>query len=400
MFSLDFFYIFSWWLMFLSIGIVSFPIAHFFFSKFSDAGYAFSKTIGFLIASYALFVLSIFKVVPFTQTTTYLFLLFVSVISAWIYFKKSKEIANAVRKKIVYIVISEALFSFGLFFWSYIRSFQPDIYGLEKFMDFGFVNTILRTKYLPPIDMWFADKPINYYWFGHYYTAFITRTSQTPNYIAYNLMLASIMGFLLSGVFSIISTLAKTAVKKARKRKSIVAGIVSAVLVTFAGNFHTPIYYYINGYDKYWYPDATRFIGYNPDVPDKTIHEFPIYSFVVSDLHAHLINLTFVVLFIALLALFFLNHKGKFSINKTTVSLSFLLGIMFMTSTWDFANYSLLLSFSFLVLFLRKGKFTISNIFKVAIPFAQIIVFSFIFSLPFILNFESIAYFDFRCDNV
>ena len=50
----------------------------------------------------------------------------------------------------------EALFLCGLILWSYIRGLQPDIHGLEKFMDYGFVNTILRTGFMPPQDMWFA----------------------------------------------------------------------------------------------------------------------------------------------------------------------------------------------------------------------------------------------------
>ena len=53
--------------------------------------------------------------------------------------------------------------------------------------------------------------------------------------------------------------------------------------------------------DKYWFPDATRYIGYNPETRDKTIHEFPVYSFVVSDLHAHVINMVFVLSLLALL---------------------------------------------------------------------------------------------------
>ena len=53
--------------------------------------------------------------------------------------------------------------------------------------------------------------------------------------------------------------------------------------------------------DSYWFPDATRYIGFNPDVPDKTIHEFPCYSFVLGDLHAHVVNIMFVLLLLGLL---------------------------------------------------------------------------------------------------
>lgn len=55
------------------------------------------------------------------------------------------------------------------------------------------------------------------------------------------------------------------------------------------------------GADSYWFPDATRYIGFNPDVPDKTIHEFPCYSFVLGDLHAHVVNIMFILLLLGLL---------------------------------------------------------------------------------------------------
>src|SRR5258708_38797604 len=35
---------------------------------------------------------------------------------------------------------------------------SPDIHGLEKYMDYGFVNSILRSQYFPPKDMWFTPR--------------------------------------------------------------------------------------------------------------------------------------------------------------------------------------------------------------------------------------------------
>ena len=87
-------------------------------------------------------------------------------------------------------------------------------------------------------------------------------------------------------------------------------GILTALLLTFAGNLHT-IYAFFKPYvnenpvpfwqlpfspetfpNSYWYPNATRFIH-------NTIHEFPLYSFVVSDLHGHVLDIPFVLLTIA-----------------------------------------------------------------------------------------------------
>jgi uncharacterized membrane protein len=96
--------------------------------------------------------------------------------------------------------------------------------------------------------------------------------------------------------------------------------LISATLLSLGGNLHPLVYTLIFQPNKaaltekipnlevrdfYWFPDATRFIGHNPkaDPPDEdmTIHEFPSYSFVISDLHAHVINLPFVLTLLALL---------------------------------------------------------------------------------------------------
>ena len=297
----DLIYIIWWWLWFLIVGIISIPFVWLILGHFIDIGYGFAKTIGLLIISFVIFLLAIFKIAPLTNTTIYLIFFGWLAFNIHIYRKHGQKIHSQILKNLRMIVAQEIIFTVGFLLWCWVRAHQPDIVGLEKLMDVGFINSILKTKYLPPPDMWFAGKPINYYWFGHFYVAIITKLSNIPSGVAYNLMLATILGMGLIGAFSISATLIKSLKLKINKRTAYIAGIISAILLIFAGNFHTPFYILKNGRDKYWYPDATRFIGYNPETQDKTIHEFPLYSFVVSDLHAHLINLPFILLYIALL---------------------------------------------------------------------------------------------------
>ena len=81
-----------------------------------------------------------------------------------------------------------------------------------------------------------------------------------------------------------------------KKQLPTLAGFLAGLAVSIAGNMHYVVYAQIlpliqklkgEEVSGYWFPDATRYIGFNPDVPDKTIHEFPCYSFVLGDLHAH-----------------------------------------------------------------------------------------------------------------
>ena len=385
----DFFYVLTWWFVFFIFGVISLPSTYLFFKKFTDIGYGFSKTIGFLIISYLIFIFSTLKILPFTKTSIFCFLIIFAFVNLFILLRNKKDILILLKKKLKIIIFQEIFFTLGLVFWSMVRGFQPDINGLEKFMDFGFINSLLRSTYLPPADMWFAGETINYYWFGHFWVALATKISGIPSYITYNLMLATILGLTLTGVFSLVTTLfEKTRVKF--KKLALIAGITSSLLVAFGGNFHTPIYVLKNGIANYWYPDATRFIGYNPETDDKTIHEFPMYSFVVSDLHAHLINLPVVLLYIALLYKTLVQKKTK-SFLKKIIPFGFLLGIMFMTSTWDFGNYLLLTGISTVIFTFSAKKFSLEKIFSSGIFIGGILLTGLATALPFIFNFTSIA---------
>ena len=380
----------QWWVMFFLLGIINFPISYILFKKFTDLGYGFSKTISMIIPPYAILLLSTSHVAPFTRSVVTAIIFTIIILNIWILNKHKTRLLADIKKQKGFLAIQEILFTFGLFFWSYVRGFQPEIRGLEKFMDYGFINSILNSKYLPPTDMWFAGKPINYYWFGHLVTATLTKLSNIPSEFTYNLMLATILGLTLTSAFSIISTLVKK-IYPQNPKKIISAGLISAILLSFAGNFHTPFYILKEGSQKYWYPDATRFIGYNPDVNDKTIHEFPIYSFVVSDLHPHLMNFPFVLLYLALLWRLVNSVKERKIELRNLLLSGFMLGIFFMTSTWDFGNYFLATASVLGFYTLYKHKFKITSVFPVVVWLTVVAVLGFLTAVPFLLNFESIA---------
>lgn len=384
--------IFKWWTLIFAIGVIFFPLTWLIFKKFFGLGYALGKTLGIILISYTAFLFSILQLTKFTLGSIYVYIFAFLLINIFILFKNRLEISKDIKKNLFRILFQEIIFSFGLVLWSYVRAHQPEIRGLEKLMDFGFVNSILRSETLPPADMWASGFSINYYWFGHFVSATLTKLSGISSEITYNLLLATIMGLTLSSAFIISSTLFENASKIAKKRYIFLAGIVSAIILTFAGNFHTPYYILKNGTSNYWYPDATRFIGYNPETDDKTIHEFPMYSFVVADLHGHLLNLPFVLLFLA--------FAFKMVAEKKSGTLKFvnyifpgvLLGIMFMTSTWDFGNYFLTLGFILLITFLKDNNFQIFKSFwGTAKSLAWVFIIGILTALPFILHFESIA---------
>ncbi|MDZ4228501.1 MAG: DUF2298 domain-containing protein [Candidatus Levybacteria bacterium] len=405
MFSADLISIFQWWATFFFIGIIFMPITSLIFPTFFDKGYVFAKIIGIAFISYAVFILGFLKILPFETQNILLIAGIFLLINSFI--TKKIPLSNIGIKSLLPIFIfEECLFLVILILWSFIHAHQPEIHGLEKYMDYGFINSILRAKYFPPIDMWFTPYSINYYYFGHLTTAVLTKLSFLSSSITYNLMLSVIAALSFTSAFSIVANLLHSLNRKSNLKTPIIGGLISAFLLNFAGNLHA-IYLFFKPYENehpipfwqlifspstypnsYWYPNATRFI-------ENTIHEFPIYSYVVSDLHGHFLDVPFVLLTIAILLSLFFKSKLKIGNCKLEIPLiSFLLAVMYMTNAWDGIIYLLLIA---IVIFIIQLK-SVTNFskFKKNIPYALypiliIIVGFFIFSLPFNLNFKPFA---------
>lgn len=421
----DVFIIFYWWLITVILAVLSLPLIFKIFGKFWDKGWIFAKTASFLLISYLAFILSRAHIFPFYRETLFLIILALAGLNIyWLNLgKNKKKIIKIFEENWRIFVWQEVLFLFMLIFWALIRGYAPRIEGLEKFMDFGFVRSILRTKWFPPADMWFAGESINYYYFGHLIAAVLTKISSLDPAVTYNLMMATVFSLTFTSTFSLASNLinfltrnVKLARLAARQvtRKLIIGGLISAMLLTLGGNLHTITYVIKRGAKNYWYPDATRFIGYEPDNPnDATIHEFPSYSFVVADLHGHMNDIPTVLFFLAVLLTFGLSLKSKKKVLKIARPrqaegeagenwklkiplIAWLLAVMYMTNSWNFPIYGVLFAlFIFLVLVFKKSKLTIDGlieIIKQVFTYGLIVlVGAIIFAMPFAISFSPMA---------
>lgn len=433
--SVDALYIIQWYSLLLLIGTLVFPLTSLLFEKFVDKGYIFSKVISMVVLSYVTFLLSMIHIIQFTHLSTSVMLVVLSIISNWIFFSKKNAWVHFkafLKTKWILLLLEELLFFAALYFWSVVRGYAPDIHGLEKFMDFGFVNSILRSSYFPPNDMWFTPFSINYYYFGHLITAVLIKLSGISPAAGYNLMIATLFAYTFTCAFSLganfyalFRTQTDALLQPLAQKKShghtkpekcmsllavICAGLLAAFLVACAGNIHT-IYAFFAQYstekpqpiwqmafspqtfpNAYWYPNATRFIF-------NTIHEFPLYSFVVSDLHGHVLSIPIVLTIIALVFHEFLSRKMRII---PLIFLSFLIACAYMTNAWDGIIYFLLTfvlifsSFAHLLNFGSVHNFRtfIAHIFQKAFLLNMtfytllVIVGFLLFSFPFSLHFK------------
>jgi uncharacterized membrane protein len=202
----DLFLLLNWWFYILLLGLLFLPVVQYFTGRFFDRGYLFSKILAILATAYTVWLISFTRLMPFSRITI-LILLAGLAYYVFIHQKGWERFKTLFQENTHVFLLSEALFLVALMAWSYLRGIQPNIYGLEKFMDYGFVNSILRTDFMPPADMWFAGESINYYYFGQYVTAYLIKLTDIHPAVGYNLMIATLFAFGFSLTFSIAANL-------------------------------------------------------------------------------------------------------------------------------------------------------------------------------------------------
>jgi len=133
-----------WWLSLFLIGLIFLPVTEKIFSRFFDKGYLFSKIIGLVILTFILWILSSLKILPFYQISIFV-LLVLAIGVIWFALKghrRGKELLKE-KKLLNAFIYEEALFLLGLILFTFYRGQMPDIHGVEKFMDFAFLNNLL-----------------------------------------------------------------------------------------------------------------------------------------------------------------------------------------------------------------------------------------------------------------
>lgn len=317
------------------VAILQTVFFHFFrfsFAGLIDRGWAITKIGPGLIVALAVWITAHLGAPVNTTGGIYLVTVLLFVVVGILFRNNQRERIFGNRHTGKIIIAEELLFFIGFAGMSLIRGFNPEILDLEKFMDFGFVQSYINSPTLPAEDMWFARSNINYYSFGHFWASVMIRLFGAETGIGFNLMLGYLCGLSLVLAFSIVTNLLICFRPKIRDKRIMIAGVLGAVLVTFSGNSHLLWWMIKNGVKTgYWYPDATRFIYH-------TIHEFPGYSFVVSDLHAHLLALPIVLTFLLVVIVWTKSYSWKIA-----ALVGVLMGIMAMTNTWDVLIYGLLL---------------------------------------------------------
>ena len=409
----------TWYLLALVLGVAAMPLTGRLFRRFDDKGWIFSKVTAIAITGFLTWFLVTVKILKFTAVTCVAVTVICTVLSILLYRKEQKDGFECIPFAHLNLVYAEELLFFAFFLmWTYFAGFHPAAYGTEKFMDYGFMEAMMRSKTLPATDLWYSEGKINYYYGGQYFAVFLTKLSGTKVELTYNLMRTFVAGLSFIMPFSLVHQMVKDRLGRNisgwKKKLPSVTGFLAGIAVSVAGNMHYVVYACVIPWiqklkgeevSSYWFPDATRYIGFNPDVADKTIHEFPCYSFVLGDLHAHVVNVMFVLFLVGLLYAWMRSVRmreavimkpGRKEFWKKQLLIPHILlaavmiGMFRFTNFWDFIIYFVVTGgvvlFTNIVQFDGKVKRILA---VTAVQAVEIIVISYVVSLPFTLQFDS-----------
>lgn len=217
----------------------------------------------------------------------------------------------------------EALFLVCFLLMLDVRFVNPTISFAEKFMDHAFLASVIRTPVVPPLDPWFAGGTLNvYYYLGYWMFGCLAIVSGVPSTIAFNLALPTVFGIAAVNVYA-IGTLVLNRFR----------WLPLAIFFLPNPSF---IYQFIQGKAMntvFW--DSTRTIT-------NTINEYPLFSFIWGDVHAHVVSI-FNQIFLIFLLLFayqkweWLQTRGKWII---CILAALSLGSMPLFNTWDVLIYA------------------------------------------------------------
>ncbi|MBM3152088.1 MAG: hypothetical protein FJZ96_07790, partial [Chloroflexi bacterium] len=379
-----------WYAFLLALGWAVYPLLRIALPGLADRGYPFARLAGMLLLAYLPWLAGSFEI-PYSRLTIGIVFGLILLAGAGLAYTQRAELRREFKEKGVYFLVLEGFFLALLVIDLLIRIGNPDLWhpakGGERPMNFSYFNAVLRSVTFPPYDPWFAGGYINYYYYGYVIVGTPVKLLGIVPSIAYNFILPTLFAMVGAGAFSIGYNLLYRRQPGANGSSSrpaawlpLLGGMAaSAGMVLLGnlgilrmyiwgaqrlivpdsaaiarGNFLERTLWAIQGMiksvmgeklpygagDWYWFP--SRVIPAPGDV--EPITEFPLFTFLYSDLHAHMMALPLTLLVIAcalsfVLALRHASHRPVRELVPALVFAALVIGALKPTNTWDLYAY-------------------------------------------------------------
>jgi len=434
-----------WLLVIELIFLVSLPLSMFLFRPLPDRGIILARVLGLLGVGYLTWLLVSLGWVEFSNTAILLGLLVVAGLSGLVLVFRWSEIETFFRERWRLLLWSEVLFLAAFLAFVLIRAANPDLWhpfrGGEKPMELAYLNAVVRSTTLPPYDPWYAGGYLNYYYWGYFVLALPIRLTGIIPTTAFNLAVPLFFALTLTGAYSIVYNLAEgvrraggklvtnegeyagLASQRTRWERAlwspVSAGLVAGLFIAVIGNLDGAVqlaqgvwgqvFTGSQGLPSFDYWRSSRMIppldNLEPSVlafwvpqtipgfADVSYHitEFPFFTFLFADLHAHLMVIPFSLLVIGLgLNLVVGLREGRwFWVAAVAIALGLALGSLWVINSWDYPAYAVLVAVLLgLALYTGRGT-SLRRGALLATLVSAVVGISILAFLPFHQNYET-----------
>ena len=411
------------WLLVVELAfLVSLPLSMFIFRPLPDRGIILARIVGLLGVSYVAWLGVSLGWFNFSRTPVIVGFLVMGALSGGILLARWREIKEFLQQHWRLLLIGEVLFLTAFLAFVGLRSAIPDLwhphFGGEKPMELAYFNAVIRSTTLPPFDPWFAGGYLNYYYWGYFILGGIVHLTGILPTTAFNLAVPLFFALTVTGAYSIVYNLTE-GVRRARLGGAVAgsavtvvegdtepsrwrsslgspvgAGLTAGLFIAVIGNLGGMVQVIQGTWHKlagdssspfFFFWSSSRMLdsqeNFDPSplafwVPDKVpgfadisphITEFPFFTFLYGDLHAHMMVIPFTLLVIGLgLALVVgLRSNSHLWALVTAAALALALGSLWVINSADYPTYLLLtLALLALALYFRHGR-----------PFSRLLMF-------------------------
>ena len=314
----------SWLVMVEVLGLLALPLVmRACGGLLRDGGYALAKLGGVLIVGYVTWLAASLRLATYSRGLILGACLLLLVLSLALGLRP-RALWAQLRARRRGVIWAELVFLGAFLAFAAVRAAYPDLWhmtwGGERTQEVSFMNAILRSQYFPPADPWFAGGTLNYYYYGQYLTGMLMKLTGIPVATGFNLALPTLYALTLSIAFSIgynatgrawvggaaaalegvLGNLGMVkqfaALAPAHADPSFVPG-VAGLRDAFGGLFAVLMRQAQLPTAFFW--DSSRILS---TPTSSAINEYPIWSFMYGDMHAHVIDIP-IVLGVILLAL-------------------------------------------------------------------------------------------------
>ncbi|MFO7742443.1 MAG: DUF2298 domain-containing protein [Anaerolineae bacterium] len=359
----------AWWAVVTALGWVAFPLLFVALPGLRDRGYGMSRLCGLLIVAYLTWLAASLRLFPNTRATILRMVALLTVAGVGLGWVRRDQLQRFVRRRWRVLLLTEGVFAILFVAWIGVRILHPDLWhpivGGEKPMDFAYLNAVMKSTWFPPYNPWLSGTWINYYYFGFVIVGTLIKLVGTVPAVAYNLAVPVIFALTGLSAFSVAYDLTRGG-----RRRALVAALAAVAFTLLLGNlgvvhllrseliavgdisfpstipgFPNTVAFLrglwrvlVQGVElpvrvESWYWHPTRII---PSDTGDPIAEFPAFTFLYGDLHAHMIAfpLTLVCLGLAV-------YWAR-TANPTWGSLllgGLVIGALRPTNTWDYPTY-------------------------------------------------------------